>query len=93
MDDPIPQLFPAYRLVATFEDGRRLPFDGFTWEQAREAMEAAQIEHGDITWFDGVTDEHYENGRYFAAVPPPPHSPFPIIDPTGDPDFEQQKLF
>lgn len=86
------QAFPAYRLVAAFEDGHRLTFDGFTWEQARDAMEAAQIEHGEITWHDGVTDEHYENGRYFAAVPPPPHFPFPIIDPTGDPDFEQQSL-
>ena len=55
-------------------------------------MEAAQDEHGDITWFDGVTDEHYENGRFYASVPPPPHSPFPIIDTTGDPDFEQQSL-
>ena len=52
----------------------------------------AQVEHGDITWFDGVTDEHYENGRFYAAFPPPPHSPFPIIDTTGDPNFEQQSL-
>ena len=52
----------------------------------------AEDAHGDITWFDGVTDQYYENGRFYAAIPPPPHSPFPIIDPTGDPDFEQQSL-
>lgn len=92
MDETKPQCFPAFRLVAEFEDGQRLTFDGFTWEQARDAMEEAQIEHGDIIWFDGVTDGHYENGRYYAAVPPP-HSPFPIIDTTDDPDFEQESLF
>lgn len=93
MEETNPQVFPAYRLVAEFADGSRLLFDGFTYELAHESMEAAQDEHGDITWFDGVTDEHYENGRYYAAVPPPPHSPFTIIDTTGDPNFEQQSLF
>jgi hypothetical protein len=92
IDKTNPEYFPAYRLVAAFADGQRLIFDGFTYEQAHEAMEAAQDAHGDITWFDGVTDEHYENGRFYAAIPPPPHSPFPIIDPTGDPGFEQQSL-
>lgn len=92
MSDKQEQFFPAFRLVAEFSDGSRLLFDGFTYEQAREAMEAAQDEHGDITWWDGVTDDHYENGKFFAAIPPPPHFPFPIIDPTGDPNFEQQSL-
>ena len=86
------ECFPAHRLVAEFADGQRLTFDGFTYEQAHDAMEAAQDEHGDITWFDGVTDQYYENGVFHAAVPPPPHSPFPIIDTTGDPNFEQQSL-
>jgi len=93
MSESKPQIFPAHRLVAEFADGQRLTFDGFTYEQARDAMEAAQDEHGDITWFDGVTDEHYENGVYYAAFPPPPHSPFPIIDTTDDPDFKQESLF
>ena len=92
MDETKSEIFPAYRLVAEFADGQRLTFDGFTWEQAYDAMEDAQIEHGDITWHDGVTDEHYENGRYYAAVPPPPHFPLPIIDTTDDPGFEQQSL-
>lgn len=87
MDEP--QAFPAHRLVAEFADGQRLLFDGFTQEQALDAMEAAQGEHGDITWFDGVTDEHYENGRFYAAFPPPT-SPFP---PSDGGDFEQQSLF
>lgn len=86
------EIFPVFRLVAEFADGSRLLFDGLTYEQAHGAMEAAQDEHGDITWFDGVTDEHYENGRFYAAVPPPPHSTFPITDTTDDPDFEQQSL-
>lgn len=58
--------------MADFSDGSRLTFDGLTEEQAQEAMEAAQKEHGDIGWYDGVTDVNYENGRYYKTVPPPP---------------------
>lgn len=66
------EVFPAFRLVAQFADGTRQTFDGFTEDQARQLMEAAQLRHGDITWYDGVTDEHYENGVYHKMVPPPP---------------------
>lgn len=64
--------FPPFRLVASFSDGSRLLFDGISKAAARTAMESAQAEHGDITWWDGVTDEHYKRGRYFAALPEPP---------------------
>lgn len=84
MDD-MQQIFPAFRLVAQFADGQRLTFDGLTEQQAMERMEAAQAQHGDITWYDGVTDLHYENGEYHAMVPPPPHFPFPVIDLTDYP--------
>ena len=46
-------------------------------------MEAAQAQHGDLTWYDGVTDLHYENGRYHVMVPPPPS--VTIIDLTEYP--------
>ena len=59
------EFFAPWRLVAAFADGSRLTFDGLTEEQAQEAMEAAQKEHGDIGWYDGVTDVNYENGRYY----------------------------
>ena len=42
------QFFAPWRVVAEFADDSRLTFDGFTEEQARAAMEAAQNEHGDI---------------------------------------------
>lgn len=87
------QIFPAYRLVAEYADGQRLTFDGFTWKQAYEAMEAAQDEHGDIGWYDGVTDRFYENGRFYATVPSFPHSLLSMIEPPDDMDFEQQRLF
>lgn len=61
--------FPLYRLVSAFADGARLTFDGASEAAARERMEAAQGLHGGITWWDGVTDEHYEKGLFFAAVP------------------------
>lgn len=70
--DKTQEVFPAYRLVAQFADGTRHIFDGFTEDQARQRMEAAQLRYGDITWYDGVTDEHYENGVYHKMVPPPP---------------------
>ena len=28
--------------------------------------------HGDICWYDGVTDQHYENGHFYKLTPPPP---------------------
>lgn len=59
-------------MVAAFADGSRLLFDGLTEEQAREAMEAAQEEHGDIGYWNRVTDQNYEDGRYYKTVPPPP---------------------
>lgn len=70
--DNTQQIFPAFRLVAQFADGQRLTFDGLTEQQAQQSMEAAQAQHGDITWFDGVTDQHYENGRYYKLTPQPP---------------------
>ena len=68
----VPEVFPAYRLVAEFADGQRLTFDGLTEQQAQDRMEAAQAQHGDICWYDGVTDLHYENGKYYKLIPPPP---------------------
>ena len=65
-------VFLPFCIVAAFADGQRLLFDGLTEQQARQAMEAAQTQHGDITWWDGVTDQHYENGRYYATLPKPP---------------------
>ena len=65
----VPEVFPAYRLVAEFADGQRLTFDGLTEQQAQDRMEAAQAQHGDICWYDGVTDQHYENGKYYKLTP------------------------
>lgn len=71
--------FPPYRLVAEFADGKRLTFDGMTEAAAAAAMEAAQDQHGDIVWYDGVTDEHYESGVLHHMAPDPP-----FIDPDPD---------
>lgn len=61
-----------FRLTASFSDGSRLLFDGLTEQAARAAMEAAQAAHGDITWWDSVTDENYVHGRYYKTLPDPP---------------------
>ena len=66
---PNPEIFPAFRLVAQFTDGQRLLFDGFTEEQARQRMEAAAAQHGDITWYDGVTDLHTKTASITPWLP------------------------
>lgn len=66
------EFFTPWRLVAAFADGSRLLFDGLTEEQAKAAMEAAQEEHGDISYWNRVTDQNYEDGRYYKTVPQPP---------------------
>ena len=83
------EFFAPWRLVAAFADGSRLLFDGLTEEQAREAMEAAQKEHGDIGWYDGVTDQHYENGKYYKLIPQPPE--IIVIDLTDCPDEPEKE--
>lgn len=74
------EAFFPFRLVAAFSDGARLLFDGVTEDAAKKSMEDAQAQHGDITWWDGVTDEHYDCGRYFATMAAPPG--FIIVDLT-----------
>lgn len=74
------EAFLPFRLVASFADGSRILFDGITEDAAKKSMEAAQDQHGDITWWDAVTDEHYDHGRYFATLPEPPQ--IAIVDLT-----------
>lgn len=35
-------------------------------------MGAAQAQHGDIIWWDRVTDVNYEDGQYYKTLPQPP---------------------
>lgn len=69
MDNQNAQAFAPYRLVAEFADGARLLFDGLTEAQAYDQITAAASAHGDVVWYDGVTDQHYEKGKYHALVP------------------------
>ena len=75
------EFFAPWRLVAAFADGSRLLFDGLTEEQARDAMEAAQEEHGDIGYWNRVTDQNYEDGSYYKPIPEPPC--VNVVDFTG----------
>ena len=75
------EFFAPWRLVAAFADGSRLTFDGLTEEQAKDAMEAAQEEHGDIGYWNRVTDQNYEDGRYYKTIPEPPC--VNVVDFTG----------
>lgn len=79
------KFFAPWRVVAAFGDGSRLTFDGFTEEQAKDAMEAAQEEHGDIWWWCTVTDENYVDGKYYKLIPPPPTVDIDIVDFAGYP--------
>lgn len=77
------EFFPPWRLIAEFADGSRLLFDGFTEQQAMDSMEAAQKQHGDIFYWNGVTDLHYENGQYYKMTPSPPV--INVVDLSGYP--------
>lgn len=66
------EVFLPYRLVAAFADGSRLYFDDISESRALAAAQAAQAVHGDITWFDGVTDANYDHGLLLDLLPPPP---------------------
>ena len=79
----------AAKLTADFADGQRLAFDGLTEQQAQDRMEAAQARHGDICWYDGVTDQHYENGKYYKLAPQPPE--IIVIDLTDCPDEPEKE--
>ena len=74
------EFFAPWRIVGAFGDGARLTFDGLTEQQAIDAMDAAQAQHGDIVWWDRVTDVNYENGQYYKTLPP-----IPVVDVV---DFE-----
>ena len=52
-----------------------------TEEQAYDAMIAAQEQHGDIGYWNRVTDQNYEDGRYYKLIPEPPA--VHIVDFTG----------
>ena len=67
------EFFAPWRLVASFADGTRHTFDGLTENQAHQAMENAQQTHGDISWWNRVTDLNYEDGRYYKLIPAPAH--------------------
>ena len=67
-----PEFFAPWRIVVAFGDGARLTFDGLTEQQAIDAMGAAQAQHGDIIWWDRVTDVNYEDGQYYKTLPQPP---------------------
>ena len=71
MNDAHQFFFPP-RLVAGHAGGPRLLVGGLAGQQAMDALEAAQAQHGDIVWYDGVTDQHYERGVYHALAPQPP---------------------
>ena len=44
-------------------------------------MEAAQEQHGDIVYWNRVTDQNYEDGRYYKTIPEPPC--VNVVDFTG----------
>lgn len=73
-------VFLPFRLIAGFSDGTMDYFSGLTERDAAAAMEAAQARHGDIIYYDAVTDIHYDRGRFRASLPDPPV--LPVIDLT-----------
>ena len=62
--DTVPP-YARHSFVAEFSDGARLRFYGPTEAGILDAIAAAVPAHGDVLWYDGVTDQHYTKGRYY----------------------------
>ena len=90
-EDSKTKVYAPYRCAASYADGSRLAFNGLTREQARSAMESAAEQHGDISWWDWVTDTNYCGGKYYKLIPPPIHLPVPMIDLTDVPPEDCEK--
>lgn len=81
MDDKEPQIFMPFCIVAAFGDGQRIRFPGIDKDHCYDLMLSACEQHGDVTWYDYVTDEFYENGVYYKLTPQPPT--VNVVDYTG----------
>ena len=66
-----------------------ISYNEYAFEKLDQVMEAAQAQHGDICWYDGVTDQHYENGKYYKLAPQPPE--IIVIDLTDCPDEPEKE--
>ena len=72
-----------YCYIAAFADGSRLRFPGISFEDCYSRICDAVSQHGDVTWYDAVTDELYDSGILSASIPEPPV--LPIVDLTDGP--------
>lgn len=57
--------YARFCFVAQYDDGARLLHYGPTEAAIMDAIAAAVRSHGDVVWYDGVTDQHYTKGRYY----------------------------
>lgn len=68
--DTVPP-YARHSFVAEFSDGARLRFYGPTEAGILDAIAAAVPAHGDVLWYDGVTDQQYEHGQHYRLVRSP----------------------
>ena len=69
-----------YCMIAKFSDNTIKRFPGISKDFCIAAIYEYSKTHGDICWYDRVTDEQYCAGILWSAVPDPPT--LPIIDLT-----------
>ncbi len=51
-------------MVAIYEDGEEIEAGGNSEAEYMERLAQFQDEHGEMTWYSGVTDENYQCGEY-----------------------------
>lgn len=75
------------KAVAAYADGWRNVFSGVTQKSLLEQMQACIRCHGDITYWNTVTNLYYDDGAFFLCEGKPPE--IAIVDLTGSPDPPQ----
>lgn len=56
-------LYP-WKMVARHADGEEIEVGGFSEEDCMEKLCDLEEQHGEMTWYSGVTDEDYVAGEY-----------------------------
>lgn len=53
-----------WKMVGRFEDDEEITVGGFSEDDCMKQLIDRMDEHGELTWYSGVTDEDYAAGEY-----------------------------
>ena len=53
-----------WKMVARYADSEEIEVGGNSEEDCMERLAELEEQHGEMTWYSGVSDEDYANGEY-----------------------------